>query len=57
MHADVVVYKQNGNKRILDYRFSIKEDRNWKKAYGAANVKLFARIREVFDGDYVTQNG
>jgi hypothetical protein len=58
MHADVVAYKRNGNRHIFDMRFSIKEDpKNWKLAYGAANVKLFARVEDTFRGDWVTQNG
>jgi hypothetical protein len=58
MHADVVAYKRDGNRDISDMRFSIKEDpKNWKLAYGAANVKLFARVEDIFRGDWVTQNG
>lgn len=57
MHSDMITFKKNRNRHIWDMMYKIKDDRDWKIAYGPAFTKLYARVEESYEGGWVTQNG
>jgi hypothetical protein len=55
MHAAIVTYEANSDRRIYDLTFRVDQER--RDIYGPANVKILARSGLSGVGGYATTNG
>lgn len=62
MHADVVAYKANGNRHILDLQMLMRpigsvDGYVWTDIYGFAKDKVLAHLQKTDVGKWATRNG